>query len=136
VTESQAATTRFCARVAGPFLILIAVTVFVRYDTLPLLLPSLLQDAPLVLVTGMWTAMLGLIVLSAHHHFGSPAAGAITVLGIVLVLRGTLLLVMPETLIAVGGAFVRAPPIMYIVTALTLLLGAWLTFVGWFARKV
>lgn len=136
MTEAQAKTTRFCARVAGPFLILIAVVGFTRYETLPMLLPSLLQDAPLVLVTGAWTAMLGLIALSAHHHFGSPAATAITLLALILVLRGALLLLMPEALIAVAGGFFAAPAIMYAVTALLLLLGAWLTYVGWVAKKV
>jgi hypothetical protein len=136
MTEAQAATTRFCARVAGPFLVLIAIMVLTRYETLPMLLPSLLQDAPLVLVTGTWTAILGLVVLSAHHHFGSPAAGAITVIGAVLVLRGALLLVMPETLITVAGAFVHAPAVMYVVVSLTLVLGVWLAYVGWFAKKV
>jgi hypothetical protein len=135
MTEAQAATTRFCARVAGPFLVLIALTVLIRYETLPMLLPSLLQDAPLVLVTGMWTAILGLVLFSAHHPFGSPAAGAITVIALVLVLRGALLLVMPETLIAVAGAFVRAPAVMYAVVALTLALGAWLTVVGWLEKS-
>lgn len=135
MTEAQANTTRFCARVAGPFLILIAIVGFTRYETLPMLLPSLLQDAPLVLVTGAWTAMLGLIVLSAHHHFTSPAAVAITLLALILILRGALLLLMPEPLIAIAGGFFRAPTVMYVVTALLLLLGAWLTFVGWFAKR-
>ena len=136
MTEAQATTTRFCARVAGPFLLLIALMVFTRYDTLEMLLPSLQQNAALVMVAGVWTALLGLIVFTAHHHFNSPAAATISVLALVLVLRGALLLLQPEALIAVAGGFVDAPPVMYAVTALTLLLGAWLSFVGWVAKKV
>jgi len=136
VTEAQAATTRFCARVVGPALVLASLMVFMRYETLPMLLPSLMQDAPLVFVTGTWTSILGLIFFAAHHHFGSPAAIALTALAATLVLRGALLLLAPETLIIVAGMFVRAPPVMYAVVALTFLLGVWLAYVGWFAKKV
>jgi len=136
LTEAQALTTRFCARVAGPFLLLIALMVFTRYDTLEMLLPSLQQNAALVMVAGVWTALLGLIVFTAHHHFNSLAAATISVLALMLVLRGALLLLQPEALIAVAGGFVDAPPVMYAATGLTFLLGAWLTFVGWVAQKV
>lgn len=136
MTEAQATTTRFCARVAGPFLLLIALMVLTRYDTLEMLLPSLQQNAALVMVAGVWTALLGFILFTAHHHFNSPAAATISVLALLLVLRGALLLLQPEALIAVAGGFVDAPPVMYAFTALTLLLGAWLSFVGWVAKKV
>lgn len=136
MTEAQAATTRFCARVAGPFLLLIALMVFTRYDTLEMLLPSLQQNAALVMVAGVWTALLGLIVITAHHHFTSPAAATISVLAFLLILHGALLLLQPEALITVASGFVEAPPVMYAFTALTLLLGAWLSFVGWVAKKV
>lgn len=136
MTEAQAATTRFCARVAGPFLLLIALMVLTRYDTLEMLLPSLQQNAALVMVAGVWTALLGFILFTAHHHFNSPAAATISVLALLLVLRGALLLLQPEALIAVAGGFVDAPAVMYAFTGLTLLLGAWLSFVGWVAKKV
>lgn len=136
MTEQQAATTRFCARAAGPFLLIIALMVFTRYETLPLLLPSLLRDAPLVMITGTWTTILGLIMLSAHHHVGSAVAFTITLLAMILTLRGVLLLVNPEALIFVAAQFVSAKPAMYAVVAITFLLGAWLSYAGWIAKKV
>lgn len=136
MTEAQARTTRFCARVAGPFLLLISALVFTRYDTLEMLLPSLQQNAALVMIAGAWTALLGLIVITAHHHFNSPAAATISILALLLILRGAMLMLQPEALITVAAGFVEEPPIMYAVTGLTFLIGAWLSFVGWVAKKV
>jgi hypothetical protein len=136
MSEEQAAVTRFCARVAGPFLIIAGLLIFTRYDTFPMLLPSVLQNAPLVLITGIWTLILGLIMFAAHHHLGSPAAVTLTVIALVLVLRGALLMLLPETLITVAAQMVRVPAMMWATTALMLAVGLWLAFVGWFARNV
>lgn len=136
MTESQAATTRFCARVAGPFLIVTALLILLRQDTFPILLPALLQEAPLILITGIFTLVLGLIMLTAHHHFGSPTALVLTIVAALLTLRGTLLVLFPEAIISIAGQAVRNPPFLLIVTAITAVVGAWLAYVGWVAKKV
>jgi len=136
MNEAQAATTRFCARVAGPFLIVVALMILSRADTFPMLLPTMMQDAPLVMITGVWTLLLGLIFYAAHHHLGSPAAIALTVLALVVVVRGAMLMVLPETLITIAGQVGQVPPIMMGLTALLGLVGLWLTYVGWMAKKV
>jgi hypothetical protein len=134
MTEAEARATRFCARVVGPFLILLAITIFARYETLPILLPSLMQNAPLVLVTGFWTAMIGLVFFAAHHHFGSPAAIALSILALMLIARGAMLMIFPEAIIAVAAQVTRVPPVMLGATTIAALIGAWLTFVGWVAK--
>ncbi len=136
MTDAQTDTTRFCARVVGPFLILLAITIFTRYETLPMLLPSLMQNAPLVLVTGFWTAMIGLVFFAAHHHFSSPAAIVLTILALMLIVRGALLMIFPEAIITIAAQVTRVPPIMLATTALALLAGLWLTYVGWLAKRV
>ena len=135
MTEAQANATRFCARAAGPFLIILALMIFTRYETLPILLPSLMQDAPLVLITGFWTLIVGLIFFAAHHHFSSPAAILLTILAIMLIVRGALLMIFPEAIITVAAHVTAAPPIMLVTTTIALLAGAWLTFAGWFAKR-
>lgn len=136
MNEAQAATTRFCARVAGPFLIVVALMILSRADTFPMLLPTMMQDAPLVMITGVWTLMVGLIFYAAHHHLGSPAAIALTALALVTVIRGAMLMVLPETLITIAGQVGQVPPVMYGITALLGVLGLWLAYVGWAAKKV
>jgi hypothetical protein len=96
MTEAQAASTRFLARATGPILILIAVAMFARYETLPLIVPQFAEDQTLLLVTCAFTVIIGMVMLAGHHHFGSPAAIVLTVLAILVVLRGAMLGVMPD----------------------------------------
>jgi hypothetical protein len=135
MTEAQAAATRFCARVVGPFLIIFAAMIFVRYESFPELLPQVMQNTPLVLVTGLLTCILGLVWLTAHHHFGSPAAIVLTVLAALLTLRGAVLMVAPQLIFGIAENVSRTPVIMLVTTTVALLLGCWLTFVGWFAAR-
>lgn len=135
MSETQAAATRFCARVVGPFLIVFAAMIFVRYENFPELLPQVIGNTPLVLVTGLLTCILGLIWLASHHHFGSPAAIVLTVLAALLTLRGAVLMLAPQLIFGVAQNVARMPVIMLVTTAVALFLGAWLSFVGWFAAK-
>lgn len=134
MTESQAARTRFMSQALGPILIAVAATIFARYETLALILPTFTQSAPLILVTGVFTCIAGFFMLAAHHHFGSAAAIACTVLAIVFILRGLSLAIIPDAVIGFATHVSRVPVAMLGVTALTGLVGVWLTFVGWFAK--
>ena len=135
MSEAQAAATRFSARVAGPFLVVLAVMIFLRYETFPEFLPLIMDDAPLVLVTGLFTLVLGLVWFAAHHHFGSAAAIVVTILAALTVIRGAVLMLAPQAIFGVADNVSRNPPIMLVTTTVSLLLGAWLTYVGWFAAK-
>lgn len=135
MSEAQAAATRFSARVAGPFLVVLAVMIFLRYETFPEFLPLIMDDAPLVLVTGLFTLVLGLVWFAAHHHFGSAAAIVVTILAALTAIRGAVLMLAPQAIFGVADNVSRNPPIMLVTTTVSLLLGAWLTYVGWFAAK-
>lgn len=136
MNDAQAAATRFCARVAGPFLIVIGLMIFSRYETFPMLMPTMMQDAPLVMITGIWTLMIGLIFYAAHHHLGSPAATLLTVLALMAIVRGAMLMVMPEVLINIAGQVADTQPVLLAITLVLAAIGAWLSYVGWFAKNV
>jgi hypothetical protein len=136
MTEAQSAATRFCARVMGPFLIIVGLMIFSRYETFPMLMPTMMQDAPLVMITGIWTLVVGLIMYTAHHHLGSPAATTLTLLALILVVRGTMLMVMPEVLINIAGQVADTQIVLLAITLVLAALGAWLSYVGWFAKTV
>ena len=126
--------TRVVARIVGPYLVIMAVTLVARMDTLALLLPAFMQDGPLVLVTGAFTLMAGLAIIAAHHHWTSAAAIVISLIGIVVALKGAMLMIAPGFGAALTAAVVRAPPVLLIAAAVELLVGVWLTAVGWLSR--
>jgi hypothetical protein len=134
MNEAQIAATRFCARIAGPFLIVIGLMIFSRYETFPMLMPTMMQDAPLVMITGVWTLVLGLIFYAAHHHLGSAAANVLTALALILVVRGAMLMIMPEVLINIAGQVAATQPVLLGITLVLAAIGAWLTYVGWFTK--
>lgn len=135
MTEAQAAATRFCARVVGPLILIIGAVVLVRFNDFALLIPGILQDGPLTFITGVFTLICGITLLAAHHHWSSAPAIAISLLGVLTVVRGVTLLFAPSFLTGLVHTFLNLGPGALAAGAVALLLGAWLTFVGWFAKQ-
>lgn len=134
MSESEAATTRFCARIIGPLMLIVGAVVIARFDDIALMLPNLFQDTALLFVTGLFTLIAGLVLLAAHHHWNSAVAIAISLLGVLTVLRGVVLLTMPTLLSAVAASAMHAMPGALAVGALAMLIGMWLTHAGWLTR--
>lgn len=126
--------TRYMARAVGPFLIVMALAIFARYETLPLLIPAFFQDGTLVFVTGAFTLMVGLAMLAAHHHWTGWDGSIITLLSIIVCVRGAVLLVAPQIAASLVSGFVLVPPVALIASAAILFLGAWFTYLGWLTK--
>lgn len=126
--------TRTLARIAGPYMLVIGATLLTRQSLFNDMLPAFMDNAALVLSTGAFTLILGLTVLTAHHHWSSAPAIAITLVGFAAALKGAWLMIAPEWGAATTEAMVAAPWALTAAAAFELFLGAWLTFVGWFAK--
>jgi|SRR5690606_20703907 len=134
MTETQTAATRFCARVVGPLMLIVGAVVLARFNDMALLITAILQDGALTFITGIFTLICGLVLLAAHHHWSSAPAIAISLLGVLTIVRGITLLFAPSLLTGLVHTFLNLGPGALIAGAIALLLGAWLTFVGWFAK--
>lgn len=126
--------TRTAARIIGPYMAIAGVAMIIRADAWALILPSFMQDAPLVLATSAFTLMAGLTLLALHHHWSSPAAVAVSLIAVAATLKGAWLMLAPDWGAPLTAAVVRSP-ILYAAAAFDLAVGLWLTFVGWAARK-
>lgn len=126
--------TRMLARIVGPYLVIVAVAMFARLDTLHLLFPAFMQDGPLVFVTGAFALMAGLVVIAFHHHWDTPAAIAISLIGFAAAVKGGLLMIAPTLGSAMSVAVVQALPVLIIAIVLELAAGLWLSYVGWFQK--
>ena len=126
--------TRTLARIAGPYMLVIGATLLTRQSLFNDMLPSFMDNAALVLSTGAFTLILGLTMLTSHHHWSSAPAIAITLIGFAAALKGAWLMIAPEWGAATTEAMVAAPWALTAAAAFELFLGAWLTFVGWFAK--
>jgi hypothetical protein len=136
MTEAQAATTHIAARIVGPLLLIVGAVVIARMNDVALLIPGILSDGPLAFVTGLFTLICGLVLFAVHHHWKGAAAFVISLLAVLTIVRGVILMFAPSFFAGVAHAALSGagPAMIIVVGAIALLIGAWLTFVGWFAR--
>ena len=135
MTEAQAATTRFCARIIGPLMLIIGAVVAARYATIAQMIPGILQDAPLAFVTGIFTLMTGVILFAAHHHWSNATAIVISLLGVLTIVRGAILMLDPSFAAGVATHALQAGPGAWVGAGVAILIGLWLTWAGWFTRS-
>ena len=134
MTPSQAATTQFCARVIGPLLVIFGAIVIARFDALTLMIPSILQNSAQSFVVGMFTLILGMVLFVAHHHWSNVTAIIISLLGLSTIVRGILLMLIPNIAAGFAAQALAAGPAPWVVGGLSMLVGVWLTYVGLFAK--
>ena len=135
MTEQQHATTRGFARAIGPFLILFSAAIAARAADMSMLATGFFQDGPLALVTGAFTLAIGCAMLAAHHHFGSLPAIIVTIFSVVTMLRGMVVLISPQIIAPAADHLAVQPNVIFIPAAIAALIGAYLTFAGWFAKR-
>lgn len=134
MTEAQARSTNVCARIIGPLLVIVGAVVIARAADMVLLIPAILQDGPLTFITGVFTLICGLVVLAVHHHWNSAPAIVISLLAVTTIIRGVILLFAPSIVTGLVHQVLNLGPGALMAGVVSLLIGAWLSFVGWFAK--
>ena len=132
---SDTQTTRILARVAGPFLALIGLAVALRRDSLSELLAGLEREPAAVFGLGLITLLLGLVVLALHHRWRRPVELVLSLLGVLMVIRGAVLLVAPGVLAEI---LVQAEPMLpfaWVGGFAAIALGLWLGYEGYVRRS-
>ena len=127
--------TRTLARIVGPYLLIVALALYLRLATLATFFTSFMQDEGLVFVAGALTLMIGLTVLVAHHHWSSISAGVISLIGILATVKGAALIIAPQFGSQLTADIVETQTIMLGAIAFEAIMGLWLTFVGWRPRS-
>ena len=135
MSEHQAAMTRGFAKALGLFLILFGAGIAMRGDILWALVPSFIQDGPLVFVTAGFGIGVGCAMVAAHHHFNTLAALLITFFGWVTLIRSAVLFFAPQIVSQLASMAMHIPGIPMIPGTIAVLIGIYLTYVGWFAAR-
>jgi hypothetical protein len=133
-TPEATARTLACARVIGPFMVIVAGIITVRAPSMATELFAFFENPALVWVTGSMMLLGGLLIIAHHQYWSSLAAILISLFGWFVALRGLALLVAPQLYARGGTAAFDMMPIVQIGFGVLVLIGLWLTFVGWIAK--
>jgi drug/metabolite transporter (DMT)-like permease len=121
-------------RIAGPFLIILGLAVALRRDTVDGVMRGLAESPAVMFFVGVLTVLIGIVVLVLHHGWRTPAEVAISFLGLLLTVRGGLLLAAPELVRTVMRRVEANAAIVWLGAALTILVGGWLAYEGYGRR--
>jgi hypothetical protein len=134
-TLEAKARTRAFARVIGPFLVIVPGIIVVRAPEMDAALVSaFLENGALVWIVGDLLLFGGLIIIAHHQYWSGPAAILISLFGWFLALRGLVLLATPQLYQRAAAGAAGVLPLVRIGFGALILIGLWLTFVGWIAK--
>lgn len=133
-TPKSRARTRAFARVIGPFLVIVPAIIAVRAPNVGTILRAFFENDALVWITGDLLLFSGLLIIAHHQYWSSPAAILISLFGWFLALRGVVLLAAPQLIASGTAAAMNMMPFVQIGFGVLLLIGLWLTFVGWIVK--
>jgi hypothetical protein len=100
----------------------------------PSLVSAFFENGALVWIVGGLLLFGGLIIIAHHQYWSSAAAILISLFGWFLALRGLALLTMPQLYQRAATGALGALPLVRIGFGALVLIGLWLTFVGWIAK--
>lgn len=126
--------TRAFAWIIGPFMVIVPGIVALRFPDDGSILTDFFENSAIAWMTGALLLFGGLLIIGLHRNWSGPSAILISLFGWFLALRGVALLGAPQLIqrgaTASQGLTVAVP----IGFGVLVLIGLWLTYVGWVAR--
>jgi hypothetical protein len=122
------------ARALGLFLVVFGIGVATRATTLDLLLPAFFQDGALVFVTAVFGMAVGAAMIAAHNRWSGAAAIIVSLFGWATFLRSALLLLAPTIVASIAVNVLHIEILPLVAGLIAAIIGAYLIFVGWFAK--
>jgi hypothetical protein len=126
--------TILAARIMGPALLIFGAALLAGRVNIAELVSTLVAEPTSRLFAAAVSVILGLVLAVLHNRWKTPTEIATTLIGWVLVLRGTSLLIAPvETITSFQPVF-EVPALPFVSGGLMVVLGGWFTFVGFFRK--
>ena len=127
--------TRLFARVLGPYLVIVALTMIGRSHFIPTMIEAFSADTVWSWVAGAFVLPMGLVVIALHPYWRGPAATIVSLLGCLTVVKGIALMAFPQRYLSVGHTAVSATPWWQASSAVVVVIGLYLTYIGWIAHR-
>lgn len=125
--------TQLFARILGPYLVILTVIALARASDVRTLLSEFGANPVWPWVAGAFVLLGGLVVVTLHPLYGNAPAFTVSLLGWLTVLKGALLLAVPDGYVSAGDSVVHSGGWWEAVLVVAAVTGVYLTYVGWIA---
>ena len=129
-------TSRFLARLIGPFLIAIGAGLLINGDVYQAMATQFLQNLGLIYISGLLTLLAGLAIVNTHNVWSGDWRVIITILGWLGIIGGALRIMFPQWVEQIGTGMLAQRSLIVGAWIVVLALGAWLCFVGYLDQPV
>jgi len=126
------ATSILIAKLIGPILLVAAIAMLANTKDLQELAQGFLNDRALIYLSGILAMLAGLAIVNNHNVWAVSWPIIITLFGWASLVGGVFRIALPGTVQTVGRAMLERQTLMRVSGVIWVLLGAFLTYVGYF----
>ena len=120
------------AKLIGPIVLVAAIAMLANTKDLQEMVRGFLEDRALIYVTGVLAMLGGLAIVNYHNVWVANWPVIITIFGWAMVIGGAFRMTQPSFVRSIGRAMLQNPIVIQVSGALWALIGALLTYQGYF----
>jgi hypothetical protein len=124
----MAANSKSLARIIGPTLMLVGLTVFLNASLFPGVVEQAIHDPMIVMLPGFALFIVGIAIVQVHNHWSGGWPVLVTIVGWLGILGGMVRALFPVQLAEIGVKVVQVPGWAPVVTVVFLVVGGFLSF--------
>jgi len=121
---------KYLSKVTGICLIIVSVAILVNMDQFRTLVHHLIYDAPLMFIAGIFTLILGTLMVVSHNIWERDWRILITIIAWIIFLKGASILFYPQFIDKTSILFLKNIHMAYITAGFELALGVLLSYLG------
>lgn len=123
--------TQLFARILGPYLVVVTVIALVRASDVRAVLSEFGASPVWAWVSGAFVLLFGLVIVALHTRYDSAPAIMVSLIGWLTVLKGALLLAVPNDYVSAGNSLENSGGWWEAVMVVAAVTGIYLCYVGW-----
>jgi hypothetical protein len=126
------ATSILIAKLIGPVVLVAAIAMLANTKDLQEMARGFMEDRPLIYISGILAMLAGLAIVNNHNVWVANWPVIITIFGWASLIGGVIRIALPSVVRSVGGAMLERPAVIRVAGGFWVLIGVWLSYVGYF----
>lgn len=121
---------KFLAKVLGIYLLIVSSALFFNIQQFSISVSNLINNSPLMFVTGFFTLILGILMVVSHNIWQWHWRVIITMIAWIVLIKAITILFFPQFIDNISLAFINNIYFAYAAGAIDLILGLFLCYFG------